>query len=72
MGFNQFMLLESATDYTVKYTGQTGGRGSINLGKGDSEWNTMALRLVFSFLNLYEPQVEDFGTVCCCILHASL
>lgn len=30
MGLNQFMLLDSATDYTVKHTGQTWRRGSIN------------------------------------------
>lgn len=30
----------------------------------------MALRLVFSFLNLYGPQVEDFGTLCC-FMHLS-
>lgn len=29
MGFNQFMLLDSAADYTVKRTRQTGGLGSI-------------------------------------------
>lgn len=30
MGFNQFMLLDSAADYTVNHIGQTGGLGSID------------------------------------------
>ena len=30
MGFNQFMLLDSAADYTDQHTGRTGRLGSIN------------------------------------------
>lgn len=58
MGFNQFMLLDSAADYAVKHTEQSEGLGSINFRVWQLTWNMMALKLVFSFLNLCRPQME--------------
>lgn len=72
MGFNQFMLLDFAADYTVKHAGLIRRLDSISFMDSNSKWNVTALKLMFPFLNLYGPQVENLSTVCFFILHVSL
>ena len=43
MGFNQFMLLDFAADYTVKHAGQIRRLDSISFMDSNSKWNMMVL-----------------------------
>lgn len=65
MGFNQFMLLDSPADSTVKHIGQTGGLRSVNFRERQVQVEYDGFEgaaLLFEFA--WAPG-GGLGTVCC-------